>query len=91
MTSIYSFLNYMKRAHYGRGEYTMAMVGSDAEALGHRGFTMILLSWLRPSSNFDAILEDCYHFIVVVLISMVVVNVPWLWSSVESSNLYKFM
>lgn len=44
MTSIYSFLNYMKRAHYGRGESTMAMVGSDAEALGHRGFTMILIS-----------------------------------------------
>ena len=53
--------------------------------------TLTLMSWPQLLSDFDVVLECCYHFIVVVLITTTVVNVPWSWSSVKSLNLHKFM
>ena len=53
--------------------------------------TIALMIWPQPLSDLDAILEGCYHFIMIVLITTAVVNVPQLWSSVESSNLHKFV
>jgi len=40
--------------------------------------TIALISWLRPLLDFDVVLEDYYHYIRVVLITMLDVNVPLL-------------
>ena len=37
----------------------------------------------------DVVLEGCYHFIMLVLLTIGVINAPRPWSSVESSNLLK--
>lgn len=78
----------------------MAMVKIDSEALGHYVLTMTLfvnhnsheltttlMIWQQALLDLDTILEDCYHFIVVMLFIMIMVNVPQL----EFSNLHKFV
>ena len=75
--------------HYDHGESTTIVIASDIEALGHYGLTMALLVDRDPHeltitlmnlpwslSDRDIILEGCYHFIVAMLLTMVVVNVP---------------
>jgi len=60
-----------KKAHYGYGECTKVMVGTDIEALGHYWLAMVLLIehnphelimvvmiLPRPLSDPNAILED---------------------------------
>ena len=67
--------------HYG---LTMVLVDPNPHELHPSLLIMTLLSWPRPLSDLNVILEGYYHFIVVVVITTIVVNVPWLWSSAES-------
>ncbi|KAG4969170.1 hypothetical protein JHK82_034883 [Glycine max] len=70
-----------EKTHYDHGESTTAVVESDVETLGHYGLNVTLMvdhntCEFTTTFNVDTVLMDCYHFTVVVLITIVVINVP---------------
>lgn len=85
---------HVRKWRYGLGSWWIhyGLLGwPQPSSIDPSWWTTTLINWPRLLSNFDVVLEDYYHFIATMLITTTLVNELWPLSSVESSNLHKFV